>query len=76
MSEIKEEAISRRRTLALLGFAAVLGLAGSSLVTLSDAEAQTLGMERRAGRRTGRRTGRRVRRVGRRTARVVRRRAR
>jgi hypothetical protein len=76
MSEITSEVVSRRRTLALLGFAAVLGLTGSSLVTASDAEAQTVGMERRAVRREGRRTGRQVRRVGRRTARVVRRQAR
>jgi hypothetical protein len=80
MSEITEEAISRRRTLALLGFAAVLGLAGSSLVTLSDAEAQTVGMDRRQDRRTGRRDrrenrrdARQVRREGRRTAREIRR---
>jgi hypothetical protein len=76
MSESTSETLSRRKALAFFGLAAVLGLAGSSLVTASDAEAQTVGMERRAVRRQGRRTGRQVRRVGRRTARVVRRQAR
>jgi hypothetical protein len=76
MSEIRSEAISRRKALALLGLGAVLGLAGSSLLSASDAEAQTVGMERRGVRRQGRRTARQVRRVGRRTARVVRRQAR
>ena len=41
------EVMSRRTTLALLGLGGVLGLAGSSLVTASEAEAQTVGMERR-----------------------------
>ena len=80
MSEITTEAISRRRTLSLLGLAAILGLAGSSLVTASDAEAQTVGMDRRQDRRAGRRDrrenrrdARQVRRLGRRTAREIRR---
>jgi hypothetical protein len=71
MSEImKSEVMSRRRTLSLFGLAAAFGLAAPSmLLTVSDAEAQTAGMERRQGRRTGRagrcharRTGRTVRR--------------
>jgi hypothetical protein len=74
------EAMSRRKTLALLGLGALLGLAGSSLVTASDAEAQTVGMDRRQDRRAGRRDrredrrdARQVRRSGRRTAREIRR---
>jgi hypothetical protein len=74
------EAISRRNTLALLGLAGVLGLAGSSLVTASVAEAQTVGMERRQDRRAGRherredrRDARQVRRDARQTAREIRR---
>ena len=80
MSEITKEAMSRRRALALFGFAAVLGLVGSSVVTPSDVEAQTVGMDRRQDRRGGRRDrrenrrdARQVRRVGRRTAREIRR---
>ena len=74
------EAISRRKTLALLGLGGVLGLAGSSLVIASDAEAQTVGMERRQDRRAARRDrredrrdARQVRREGRRIAREIRR---
>ena len=74
------EAISRRNTLALLGLGAVMGLAGSSLVTASVAEAQTVGMERRQDRRAGRherregrRDARQVRREARQTAREIRR---
>jgi hypothetical protein len=80
MSEIKSEVISRRQTLALLGLGAVFGLAGSSLVTASGAEAQTVGMERRQDRRTARRDrredrrdARQVRREGRQIAREIRR---
>ena len=67
MSEImKSEVISRRRTLSLLGLAAVFGLAAPSLLlTVSDAEAQTAGMERRQGRRKGRTERRQARRTGR-----------
>ncbi len=57
--------ISRRRALSSLGFAA-LGL--STLPTLfvaSEAEAQTVGMERRHERRTGRHERREERRTGR-----------
>ena len=49
----KPEAMSRRKALALVGLGAVLGLAASS-VSVSDAEAQTVGMERRQDRRTNR----------------------
>jgi len=51
MSEImKSEVMSRRRTLSLFGLAAAFGLAAPSmLLTVSNAEAQTAGMERRQG---------------------------
>jgi hypothetical protein len=65
------EVISRRRVFSLLGIAA---LAVAAPVVISDeAEAQTIGMERRHRRRVGRRMGRRVRRLGRRGARATRR---
>lgn len=56
MSEIMNwEGISRRRSLSLVGLAAAFGLAAPSmLLTASDAEAQTAGMDRRQDRRTGR----------------------
>jgi len=75
MSEtIKLDVISRRKALSLMGLAAMFGLAASSTVlTVSDAEAQTVGMERREERREGRREGRHVRREGRRIGRHVRR---
>jgi hypothetical protein len=71
MSEmIKSEAISRRKVLSLLGLAAAFNLAASSTVlTVSEAEAQTAGMVRRQDRRAGRTERRQVRR----TARTVRR---
>ena len=67
MSEkIKSEMISRRRALSLLGIAAALGLAvPPAVLTVSDAEAQTAGMQRRAARRAARRTRREERRMGR-----------
>jgi len=65
MTEITEaEAMSRRKALALIGLGTVLGLAASS-VSVSDAEAQTAGMERRQGRRGGRQERRQGRRTGR-----------
>jgi len=77
---IGSEGISRRKALSLLGLAATFGLAASSTVlTISDAEAQTIGMERRQARRyyrRGRRYHRRGRRVVRRVVRHERRRAR
>ena len=65
MSEkIESEMVSRRRALSLLGPAA-LSLAVLPLVlTVSDAEAQTYGMQRRAARRTGRQMNRHYRRTG------------
>jgi len=62
---IKSEAISRRKALALLGLATVLGFTASSVVSVSEAEAQTVGMERRQGRRVGRQERRQERRTGR-----------
>ena len=65
MNEIaKPEAMSRRKALALVGLGAVLGLAASS-VAVSEAEAQTVGMERRQDRRTNRQDRRQDRRTGR-----------
>jgi len=65
MTEITNpEAMSRRKVLALVGLGAVLGLAASS-VSVSEAEAQTVGMERRQDRRGGRQDRRQDRRTGR-----------
>ena len=82
---IKSEMISRRKALSLMGLAAALA-AAPTLLTVSDAEAQTAaaptavaptaGMERRAARherRMERRTARHERRMERRTARHERR---
>jgi hypothetical protein len=68
MSEtIKSEAISRRKALSLFGEgAAALGVAAFyTALTVSGAEAQTAGMERRQERRTGRHERREARRTGR-----------
>ena len=67
MSEInKSQAISRRRALSLFGKVAAFGVAASTTaLTLSDAEAQTAGMERRQERRAGRHGRREERRTGR-----------
>ena len=62
---IKSEAISRRKALALLGLATVFGFTASSVVSVSEAEAQTVGMERRQSRRGGRQEHRQGRRTGR-----------
>ena len=62
---IKSEAISRRKALALLGLATVFGFTASSVVSVSEAEAQTVGMERRQDRRGGRQDRRQDRRTGR-----------
>ena len=85
---IKSETISRRKALSLMGSAAAFGLAAApTVLTVSDAEAQTAaapttaapttGTERRQERRTGRvkrRTGRRAaRRKGRAERRELRR---
>ena len=74
MSEkIKSEMISRRRAFSFLGQAAVLSLVvPATVMTATDADAQTLGMERRQDRRAGRherRTERRTERHERRTER-------
>jgi len=67
MSEIiKSEAISRRRALSLFGKAAAVPvMASMAALTVSDAEAQTVGMERRQERRAGRYERRDERRTGR-----------
>lgn len=71
---IGSEVISRRKALSLVGLAAMFGLAASAtVVTVSDAEAQTVGMERRHERRVDRRERRVVRRVVRHERRAVRR---
>ena len=71
---IKSEMISRRKALSLMGLAAAFGLAAApTVLTVSDAEAQTVGMERRQERRTGRHERREVRRTGRHERREVRR---
>jgi hypothetical protein len=73
MSEmIKSEVISRRKALTLLGLATAFNLAAAAL-TMPEAEAQTVGMERRHERRTGRTERRQERRTGRTERREVRR---
>ncbi len=63
---MKSEAISRRKALSLVGFAAAFGLAAApTVLAVSEAEAQTIGMERRQDRRTGRQQRRDDRRTGR-----------
>lgn len=66
MNEInKLELISRRRVCSLLGLTAALGFAvPATVLTVSDAEAQTTGMERRHERRAGRHERRDERRGG------------
>ena len=67
---ITSEKISRRGAFSLLGLGAALGFAvPTTVLTMSEAEAQTVGMERRENRRAGRQE----RRVERRTNRQVRR---
>jgi hypothetical protein len=62
---IRSEMISRRKALSLMGLAAAFGLAAApAVLAVSDAEAQTVGMERREARRTGRHERREVRRTG------------
>jgi hypothetical protein len=67
MSEkIKSEMMSRRRVFSLLGLTAALGFAApTTVLTVSNAEAQTAGMERRQERRGGRTERRQERRTGR-----------
>jgi hypothetical protein len=72
--KIKSELISRRTAFSLLGLTAALGFAvPASVLTVSDAEAQTSGMERRQERRTGRHERREDRREGRQERRDTRR---
>jgi hypothetical protein len=75
MSEkIISEAISRRTAFSLLGLAAALGFTvPATVLTASDAEAQTAGMTRRQERRAGRRERREERRTGRQERRATRR---
>jgi hypothetical protein len=56
MSEkIQSEMISRRRMFSLLGLAAAMSCAvPTTVLTVSEAEAQTAGTQRRQERRTGR----------------------
>ena len=64
--KIKSELISRRTAVSLLGITAALGFAvPATVLTVSDAEAQTSGMERRGERRAGRHERRHERRAGR-----------
>src|SRR6476660_4753198 len=71
---IKSEMISRRKALSLMGLAAAFGLAAApTVLTVSDAEAQTAGMERRQERRSARHERRQVRRTARTERRQVRR---
>ena len=63
--KITSEKISRRRAFSLVGLAAAMGLAvPATMLTVSDAEAQTHGMQRREERRTGRQERRTQRRTG------------
>jgi hypothetical protein len=63
---IKSEMITRRRAVSLMGLAAAFGLAAApTVLAISDAEAQTVGMERRQDRRAGRHQRRDDRRTGR-----------
>jgi Ni/Co efflux regulator RcnB len=62
----KSEMISRRKAVSLMGLAAAVGFAAApTVLAVSDAEAQTIGMERRQARRAGRHERREERRVGR-----------
>jgi Ni/Co efflux regulator RcnB len=71
---IKSEMISRRKALSLMGLAAAFGLAAApTVLAVSDAEAQTVGMERRQERRAGRHERREARRAARHERREVRR---
>jgi hypothetical protein len=67
MSEkIGTEMISRRRAFWILGLGAALGLGmPAAVLTASDAEAETAGMDRRQDRRTHRRDRRTARRANR-----------
>ena len=65
-ANMREKMMSRREAFSLLGLAAALGFAvPTTVLTVSNAEAETAGMERRQGRRTGREERRQGRRTGR-----------
>ena len=71
---IRSEMMSRRKALSLMGLAAAFGLAAApTVLVVSDAEAQTVGMQRRHARRVGRQERREARRTGRYERREVRR---
>jgi Ni/Co efflux regulator RcnB len=71
---IGSEMISRRKALSLMGLAAAFGLvAAPTVLAVSDAEAQTIGMQRRHERRAERHNRRHERRAGRYERRQVRR---
>ncbi|MET0532517.1 MAG: hypothetical protein ABW003_30075 [Microvirga sp.] len=57
--------ISRRTAFSIMGAAALSLALPATLLTASDAEAETAGMDRRQDRRTGRRDRRDARRTGR-----------
>ena len=64
--KVTSELISRRTAFSLLGLTAAWGFAvPATVLTVSDAEAQTAGMERRGERREGRHERRDTRRAGR-----------
>ena len=64
--KITSEMISRRGAFSLLGLGAALGFAvPTTMLTMSEAEAQTVGMERREERRAGRQERRETRRTDR-----------
>ena len=64
--KIEAATISRRRAFGILGLGAVFGMAmPAAVLTASDAEAQTYGMDRRQDRRANRRDRRDDRRTGR-----------
>jgi hypothetical protein len=66
MSEkITSQMMSRRGAFSLLGLGAALGLTVPTVLTMSEAEAQTAGMERREDRRAGRQQNRQDRRTDR-----------
>ena len=66
MTEKIEFELSRRKAFSLLGLSAALSLAvPATMLTVSDARAQTAGMERRDDRRQGRQDRRHTRQEGR-----------
>ena len=67
------EAVSRRRAFSLVGLSIAVGLATPFIFATSNAEAETVGMDRRQDRRTGRQERRDDRRTGRQTRRTERR---